>query len=282
MYTDKRITGCAGSDEKKNVVVVDDTALPEAPIILNIENKWQDGKTLEEVSGVLKEVQALAMTIDGVLAFQYAMDVEKQENALIEVYRDGAALAAFSGKMADGLQAKLLGIITTTKLNLSGPRATIEPMLGQLAPFNPHAFYTDDVSPAFKPADAGVCKEAPIIISIENKWQEGKTKEEVAAVLKEVQAVAMSSGGTHGFQYAMDDETKQNCLVELYRDPAALQAFSAKMADGLQAKLLSIIETTSLNLSGPKAIVEPMLEQMAPFNPHGFFTDEVGGAVRYE
>ena len=46
------------------------------------------------MAAVLKEMSECCMKIDGIMAFQYAIDEENKVNFLTEVYKDAAALGA--------------------------------------------------------------------------------------------------------------------------------------------------------------------------------------------
>ena len=119
-----------------------------APIILTIENRWNQGKTLGEVTTMLRQMSATCMAIDGVYAFQYSVDEDKKANSLTEVYRDAAAIGAMTAATT-ALQSALFSVITTTRVICSGPRAQVDAVRETLASFGAEFFYTDAVSPAF-------------------------------------------------------------------------------------------------------------------------------------
>merc|ERR1711918_110450 len=168
----------------------------------------------------------------------------------------------------------------TTALSLYGPKDQVDAMKDGLAANFPmlEYFYTDAVGPAFNPEGTG--EHAPIILSIKNKWKEGKTKDDVVGVLKATQEAAMGCDGVLAFQYGVNEETKTNTLTEAYRDAAAVAAFQAAGADGVKT-LLDTIETTSLRLYGPKDQVDPMAEGLKEGFPmlEVFYTDDVGTAM---
>jgi len=276
--------GCGGSEEKQGeakVEVVEDqpeeSAAKASPLFLSISNKWKEGKEKEEVVGVLKATQAAAMGCPGVLGFQYGVNEETKTNVLTECYADAAAVAAFTKASAEGVKT-LLDTIETTSLRFYGPKDQVDAVKDGLSSFAGFEyFYTDAVGPAFDPEGTG--DHAPLILSISNKWKEGKTKDEVVGVLKATQEAAMATPGVFAFQYGVNEETKTNTLTEIYKDAAAMGAFSAAGAEGVKT-LLDTIETTSLRLYGPKDQVDAVKDGLSAFAGFEYFyTDDVGSAM---
>jgi len=252
----------------------------EAPITLTITNTWNEGKTKEEVAAVLKQAAEIATSLEGTIAFQYAMNDDKRENTLTEIYRDGAAVGAFL-KAAEPALPALFGVITTTEVIASGPKAVLDAAGGALAKFNPTIYYTDAVGCAYKQPAAKVSAEAPITLTITNTWNEGKSKAEVAEVLKAASSAALAADpGVYGFQYAMNDDKKENTLTEIYKDGAAVGAF-LKAAEPLLPTLFGVITTTKVVASGPKAVLDAAGGALAKFNPTIYYTDAVGSAFKY-
>merc|ERR1719487_280474 len=104
--------GCGGSDEKKEEsVAVGGLADPGevegsiSPLIMTVTNTWNEGETLETVSAALKAVQEKAMTVDGVLCFQYAINEEKKENQVTEIYKDASVIGKFFEAVGDPKEA---------------------------------------------------------------------------------------------------------------------------------------------------------------------------------
>ena len=81
------------------------------------------------------------------------------------------------------------------------------------------------------------------------------------------------------FQYGVNKETKTNALTEIYKDPAAMGAFSEANAGNVKT-LLETIETTSLRLYGPKEGVDAVKDGLSAFAGFEYFyTDAVGAAT---
>ena len=90
---------------------------------------------------------------------------------------------------------------------------------------------------------------APITLTIENRWNEGKTRREVTAVLKKMSDACMMIDGVYAFQYSVDEARKVNALTEVYRDAAAIGAMMAGTAS-IQPELFGAITTTRVVCSG--------------------------------
>merc|ERR1712216_108554 len=169
------------------------------------------GKTLEEVAAALKKTQEVAMTVDGVICFQYAIDEANRKNQVTEVYRDASVIGGFFAAMGDPAKdptcplAKL-GAVTNNppgSVTACGPKAQVEAAAGALEQFKPALLFSDAAGPG-----VGAATKAPIeplIMTVTNVWNEGKTLEEVAAALKKTQEVAMTVDGVICFQYAIDE-----------------------------------------------------------------------------
>jgi len=142
---------------------------------------------------------------------------------------------------------------------------------GALGAFPASFFYTDDVGPAW---GAGKGAAAPIILSISNSWQPGKSQEEVTAVLKATQEAAVAFPGVVAFQYGLDPATRTSTLTEVYESADVVPKFQAAAGAGL-GKLLSTISTTSLRVSGPKWGVDALKPTLAPFGAEFYYTDAV-------
>ena len=246
---------------------------PPAPITLTIENRWNEGKTRREVTAVLKKMSDACMMIDGVYAFQYSVDEARKVNALTEVYRDAAAIGAMMAGTAS-IQPELFGAITTTRVVCSGPTAQIDGVRETLAKLGAEFFYTDDVCPAFTLPPKGAGAAAPIILTIENKWNDGKTKAEVAATLTKMSQACLAVDGVYMFQYAMDEASRINALTEVYADAAALGAMMAA-SRAAQSELFSAVTTTRVVCSGPEAAIAPVKETLAALGSEFFYTDAV-------
>ena len=140
--------GLSKREPKRELVRYNLDEPPSAPVILTIENKWNAGKTQREVTAALKKMSAACMAVDGVYAFQYAVDEAKKVNSLTEVYKDVAAIGAMLAATAS-VQSELFGVITTTRTICSGPKAQVDAVYETLAKLGTEFFYTDAVSPAF-------------------------------------------------------------------------------------------------------------------------------------
>ena len=158
---------------------------PTPPITLTVENKWNEGKTKEEVAAVLKEFSEACMKVDGVYSFQYAMDEENKCNFLTEVYKDAAGIGGMMAASKE-LQPKLFGVITTTRVVCSGPEAGIAPVKEALAGFGTEFFYTDPIGNAWRVPPKGSGEGAPLVLTVENKFNDGKTKADIAPILKKM------------------------------------------------------------------------------------------------
>jgi hypothetical protein len=255
---------------------------PVGPITLTITNTWNEGKSKEDVAAVLKQAQELAMGVEGVTMFQYAMNEEKKENTLTEIYETPAAVGGFFEAAAPALPA-LFEAITTTEVIINGPQCSVDALAENpaLQKFNPVCYYNDAIGTQHKPAAAANMAEAPITLTITNKWNDGKSKAEVAAVLKAAGAAALAADdGVYAFQYAMNEAKKENTLTEIYKDGAAVGAF-LKAAEPLLPTLFGVIETTKVIASGPKAAMEAAAPALEKFNPVCYFTDDVGAACKH-
>merc|ERR1711934_405600 len=275
MGKNRRNMGCGSSDEPASVPRADPT-----PITLTIVNTWNEGKSKEDVAAVLKQAQGLAMGVNGVTMFQYAMNEEKRENVLTEIYENPEAVGAFFEAAAPALPA-LFEAITTTEVVASGPKAAIEALAANtaIAKFNPTCYFTDAVgSQARKPASA-VSAAPGITLTITNTWNEGQTKDKVAGTLKAAGDAALAADpGVYVFQYAMNDDKKENTLTECYKDGAAVGAF-LKAAEPLLPTLFEAITTTRVMASGPKAELDAAGGALSKFNPTIYYTDDVGSAI---
>lgn len=272
----------AGKTSAGDAVATPAGLVASPPIQLTIKNTWKEGKTLEDVSAVLKQVQEIAMSVEGVIGFQYAIDEENKTNTLTEVYESPAVIDTFTAAMTGGeenVQAKLLETITTVETRLSGPKEAADQIAKGLAAFSPLVYYTDAVGPGFKTQTKTVLAAPPIQLTIKNKWKEGKSEAEVAAVLAKTQQAALEVDGVYGFQYAMNPETKENTLTEVYKDMAAVQAFQGAFDN---KELLSTIESTEVRLSGPKEAITPFAEELKKgFATDVYAADAVGPAFKY-
>lgn len=283
--------GCGGSEEKKEEAKVtvaaessETTETVWAPVILSIQNKWKEGKTKEDVVAIFKKVSEAAMGVPGVISFQYAIDEEAKTSCLTEIYKDAAVIGAFqeAGKETVG---ELLETIETTSLKVSGPKAQLDMVAPGLAAFSPELYYTDAFSKGgTAPGDYDKPEvklaAAPLIHSITNKWQEGKTKEDVVKMFNTMMEFALSQDGIYCFQYGIDEEKRISCLTEIFKDAATLGAFQAAGSANV-GELLATIETTSVAISGPKEQVDGYKEGMAPFNPSIFDSAELGPAMKF-
>lgn len=246
-----------------------------APIVLTIENKWIDGKTKDEVAAVLKEMSECCMKIDGIMAFQYAIDEENKVNFLTEVYKDAAALGAMM-KGTGEMRPKLFEAVKTTKVVCSGPEAAIAPLKETLAKMGTVFYYTDAVGTGFKCPAKGTGAGAPLIMTIENKFNDGKEKADVAPVLTKMTEGCMQVDGIHMFQYAMNDETKTNFLTEVYTGAAGVGAMmAAGKANGNIPALFGAITTTKVSVCGPEATIAPLKETLANMGAKFYYTDAV-------
>ena len=270
--------GCGGSTQPTEPS--SEVGSGPTPLTITVMNKWNEGKTKEEVAAVLKQAQTIATGVDGVIAFQYAMNDEKKENTVTEIYRDAAAFQGFFAAAAPALPA-LFEVITTTEVVAQGPKAVLDSLSDALAKFSPKVYYTDAVGCAHKPAEAKCSAQAPITLTIANTWNEGKSKDEVAGVLKAAGAAALAADpGVYVFQYAINEEAKENTLTEVYKDGAAVGAF-LKAAEPLLPTLFGAITTTKVIASGPKELLDAAGGALAKFNPTVYYTDAVGSAVKY-
>merc|ERR1712216_602399 len=226
-----RAMGCSGSDtaaKEDPVKTKEDGAAekkpadkkpaggPIEPLIMTVTNVWNEGKTLEEVAAALKKTQEVAMTVDGVLCFQYAIDEANRKNQVTEIYRDASVIGGFFAAMGDPAKdptcplAKL-GAVTNNppgSVTACGPKAQVEAAAGALEQFKPALLFSDAAGPG-----VGAATKAPIeplIMTVTNVWNEGKTLEEVAAALKKTQEVAMPVDGVLCFQYAIDEANRKN------------------------------------------------------------------------
>merc|ERR1712159_7563 len=246
------------------------------PLIMTVQNTWNDGETLETVSAGLKAVQEKAMTVDGIYSFQYAINEETKTNQVTEIYRDAGCIGAFFGALGDPKEA--FKTITTTSTICAGPKEQVDAAASALAAFNPTLFYMDEVGPAVKTDWSSTGQDMPLIMTVQNKWNDGETLESVSAGLKAVQEKAIGVDGVMSFQYAINPDTKINQVTEVYADASVIGKFFGALGDPAEA--FKTITTTSTICAGPKAQVDAAGGALAQFNPTLFYMDSVGGAAK--
>merc|ERR1711871_1757687 len=203
------------------------------PLIMTVQNKWRDGETLETVSACLRNVQAKAMTIDGIYSFQYAINEETKTNQVTEVYKDASCIGPFFAALGDPAEA--FKAIETTSTICCGPKEQVDAAAEALAAFSPTLFYMDGVGAAVKTEWGSTGAAMPLIMTVQNKWRDGETMESVSACLKNVQDKATSIDGILSFQYAINEETKLNQVTEVYKDASVIGPFFAALGDPAEA-----------------------------------------------
>jgi quinol monooxygenase YgiN len=210
--------GCSGSKKGETKEEVEEGVI--APLIITVQNKWRDGETKESVSAALKHVGETAMKVEGVIAFQYAINEETKINQVTEIYTDAGVIGKFFEAIGDPAEA--FKTIETTNTICCGPKAQVdmaaEAMKG--AGFTATLFYTDAVGAACKPPTGPPFDGMPLIMTVQNTWNEGETLETVTAALKAVQEKALTVDGVLAFQYAINEDTKTNQVTEVYTDAA--------------------------------------------------------------
>jgi quinol monooxygenase YgiN len=250
------------------------------PLILTVTNKWNDGKTKEDVAAALSAMQAKAMTVEGVFAFQYSMNEEKKENIVTEVYADASVVPKFFAAVGEVELPALVGAITTTSTLVAGPKAQCDGVAEALGNFNPEFFYTDDVGGAVAMPEGPTGADMPIIMTVQNTWNEGQTKEQVVAALKQMQEKAITVDGVYAFQYAVNEEKKLNQVTEIYKDGGAIGAFFGAVGEVELPALVGAITTTSTIATGPQAQCEGVAGALEKFGPQFFYSDAVGAACK--
>jgi len=247
-----------------------------APLIMTVQNTWNEGETKESVAAALKHVGETAMKVDGVIAFQYAINEETKTNQVTEIYTDAGVIGKFFEALGDPAEA--FKAITTTSTICCGPKGQVDGAAGALAQFNPTLFFTDAVGAAVKPPTGPPFDGMPLIMTVQNTWNEGETLESVTACLKAVQEKAMTVDGVLSFQYAINEETKTNQVTEVYTDAGVIGKFFEALGDPAEA--FKAITTTSTICCGPKAQVDGAAGALAQFNPTLFYTDSIGACCQ--
>ena len=154
-------------------------------------------------------MQAKAMTVEGVRAFQYSVNEETKTNMVTEVYDDAGVIGKFFAAVGEVELPALIAAITTTETLCAGPKAQVDAASGALKDFSPTLFYTDECGECVKmPEKTG--KPFPLIMTVQNTWNEGQTKADVVKALKDMGEKAMTVEGVYAFQYAINEEKKLN------------------------------------------------------------------------
>lgn len=175
------------------------------------------------MAAVLKEMSECCMKIDGIMAFQYAIDEENKVNFLTEVYKDAAALGAMM-KGTGEMRPKLFEAVKTTKVVCSGPEAAIAPLKETLAKMGTVFYYTDAVGTGFKCPAKGTGAGAPLIMTIENKFNDGKEKADVAPVLTKMTEGCMQVRTEPGLFYPPPHVIVPVIHIQTCRNPRATEA----------------------------------------------------------
>merc|ERR1712046_293382 len=129
---------------------------------MTVQNKWREGETKESIAACLKKVQETAMTVEGVISFQYAINEETKTNQVTEIYTDAGVIAKFFEALGD--PAVAFAAIETTSTICCGPKAQVDAAEGALAAFSPTLFYTDAVGGAVKPPTGEPINGMPLIM----------------------------------------------------------------------------------------------------------------------
>eukprot|EP00947_MAST-08B_sp_MAST-8B-sp1_P001860 g1860.t1 len=246
------------------------------PLIMTVTNEWAEGVSKEDVIACLKAVQEKAMTVDGVFAFQYSINEEKKENVVTEIYKDASVIGTFFAAIGDPAEA--FKAIKTTKTICCGPKAQVEAAAGALKDFSPTLYYMDDVGGAVNPPTEDTGAATPLIMSVTNEWAEGASKEDVVAGLKAVQEKAMGVDGIYAFQYAINEEKKENHVTEVYKDASVIGTFFAAIGDPAEA--FKTIKTTNTIACGNKEAIEAAGGALKDFSPTLYLNDELGSAAK--
>jgi len=277
--------GCAGSEEKKEgePVVVEEGAAPagKGPLIMTVTNKWNEGKTKEDVVAALSALQAKAMTVEGVRAFQYSVNEETKTNMVTEVYDDAGVIQKFFAAVGEVELPALIAAITTTETLAAGPKAQVDAAAEALkgAGFTATLFYTDECGECVKmPEKTG--KPFPLIMTVQNTWNEGQTKADVVKALKNMGKKAMTVEGVYAFQYGINEEKKLNQVTEIYESAEVIGKFFAAVGETTLPPLVKAITTTKTLASGSKADTDAAAGGLAQFSPTLFVMDDVGAACQ--
>merc|ERR1712227_36537 len=275
--------GCGGSEEKKNkeVVVTEEKAEEKkasgGPLIITVQNTWNEGKEKEEVVAALKAMGQKAMTIEGVRCFQYSVDEENKTNQVTEVYDDAGVIQKFFAAVGEVELPALIAAITTTSTICAGPKEQVDLAAPALEQFSPQLFYTDECGDCVKmPEKTG--KAFPLIMTVQNTWNEGQTKEQVVKALKDMGEKAMTVDGVHAFQYAINEEKKLNQVTEIYEDAEVIGKFFAAVGEVELPQLTAAITTSSTIAAGDKASTDAAAGGLEQFSPKLFIMDDVGAA----
>merc|ERR1711907_203065 len=87
--------GCGSGKDTQTETTCTSSGPSSNPLFITVQNKWNDGQTKEQVVKALKDMGEKAMTVDGVYAFQYAINEETKTNQVTEIYRDAGCIQAF-------------------------------------------------------------------------------------------------------------------------------------------------------------------------------------------
>jgi len=244
------------------------------PLILSVTNTWNEGETMETVSAALKAVQEKAIAVEGVISFQYSINEETKTNVVTEIYVDASVIGKFFAAIGD--PAVAFKPITTTETICCGPKAQVDAAAGALGQFNPQLYYMDACGAACNAPAAGATPKMPLILTVQNRWAEGATLEDVKKCFEFVQKTALGVDGVHCFQYAINEETKTNQVTEVYTDGSVVGAFFGAIGDA--ATVFKSIETTRTRVTGPKADVDGACAAIPQFKPEPYYADAVGPA----
>jgi len=242
---------------------------------MTVQNKWNEGKTKEEVTAALKAMGDKAMTVEGVRCFQYAINEETKMNQVTEVYDDAGVIQKFFAAVGEKELPALIACITTTSTICSGPKSQVDAASGALKDFSPTLFYTDECGDCVKMPDK-TGKPFPLIMTVQNTWNEGKTKAEVVKALKDMGEKAMTVDGVRAFQYGINEEKKLNQVTEIYDDAGVIQKFFGAVGETTLPPLIAAITTTSTIVCGAKADTDAAGPALAQFNPQMHNVDDVG------
>jgi len=244
------------------------------PLIMSVTNTWNEGETMETVSAALKAVQEKAMAVEGVISFQYSINEETKTNVVTEIYTDASVIGKFFAAIGDPAEA--FKAITTTETVCCGPKDQVDAAAGALGQFSPQLYYMDGCGAAVNTAAAGTEMKMPLILTVQNKWAEGATLEDVQKCFQFVQKTALGVDGVFSFQYAINEETKTNQVTEIYRDGSVVGAFFGAIGDA--AEVFKSIETTRTRIAGPKEQVDGAAAAVPQFSPEVFYSDATGAA----
>merc|ERR1711907_765820 len=216
--------GCGSGKDTQTETTCTSSGPSSNPLFITVQNKWNDGQTKEQVVKALKDMGEKAMTVDGVRAFQYGINEEKKMNIVTEIYDDASVIGKFFQAVGETTLPPLIKAITTTSTIVMGPKDQVDLAAPALKDFSPQLYYTDLCGTCchLPEKSAGAF---PLVMTVQNKWNDGQTKEQVVKALKDMGEKAMTVDGVRAFQYAINEETKTNQVTEIYDDASVIGKF---------------------------------------------------------